>query len=99
MTFVGSLRLTMSSPPIISADGRVPRGTEVMSTSQGLVSKAHTCVLYNLNRAPDGLRRPALPCSEGTREAPSEHQMMVCSGNPYNQRLPTLNSHPQLTSV
>ena len=60
MTFVGSLRLTMSSPPIIFPGGRVPRGTGVMCTSQGLLSKAHdepaAAVPYVLNHAYDGLR-------------------------------------------
>ena len=56
MTFVGSLRLTMSSPLIISAGGRVSRGTGVMCTSQGLLSKAHDEPLYVLNHAYDGLR-------------------------------------------
>ena len=56
MTFVGSLRLTMSSQPIASAGGRVPRGTGVMCTSQGLLSKAHDEPLYVLNHAYDGLR-------------------------------------------
>ena len=56
MTFVGSLRLTMSSPPIISAGGWVLRDTGVMCTSQGLLSKAHDEPLYVLNHAYDGLR-------------------------------------------
>ena len=56
MTFVGSLRLTMSSPPIISAGGRVPRGLGVMCTSQCLLLKAHDEPLYVLNHAYDGLQ-------------------------------------------
>ena len=56
MTFVGSLRLTMSSPLIISAGGRVSRGTGVMCTSQGLLLKAHGDALYVLNHAYDGPR-------------------------------------------
>ena len=50
MTLVGSLFFTMSSPPIISAGGRVTRGTGVMCTSQGLLSKAHDEPLYVLNQ-------------------------------------------------
>ena len=80
MTFVGSLRLTMSSPPIISAGGRVPRGTGVMCTSQGLLLKAHDEPLYVLNHAYDGLR-----CGAPTviREAPLECQKIVCSAKLY----------------
>ena len=63
MTFVGSLRLTMSSLPIISAGGWVPRDTGVMCTSQGLHSKAHGGPLYLLNHAYDGVRCAA--CSDG----------------------------------
>ena len=55
MTFVGSLRLTMSSPPIISAGRRVARGTGVMCTSQGLLSKAHDKPMYVLNHVYDGV--------------------------------------------
>ena len=55
-TSVRSIRFTMSSPSIISAGGRVPRGTGVMCTSQGLLSKAHDEPLYVLNHAYDGLR-------------------------------------------
>ena len=50
MTFVGSLRLTMSSPLITSSGGRVPRGTGMMSTSQGLLLKAHGDALYVVER-------------------------------------------------
>ena len=84
MTFVGSLRLTMSSPPIISAGGWVPRDTGVMCTSQGLLLKAHDDPLYVLNHAYDGLR-----CGAPTviQEAPLECQTMVCSQKLYNQRL------------
>ena len=98
MTFVGSLRLPMSSPLIISADGRVPRGTGVMCTSQGLLSKAHDnrCSLYVLNHAYDGLR-----CGAPTviREAPLEYQTMVCSVKLHNQRLTILSTYHQLTPV
>ena len=88
MTFVGSLHLTMSSPPMISAGGWVPRGTGVMCTSQGLLSKAHDDPLYLLNHAYDGVR-----CGAPTviREAPLECQTMVWSAKLYNQRLATLN--------
>ena len=96
MTFVGSLRLTMSSPPIISAGGRVPRGTGVICSSQGLPLKAQDDPLYVLNHAYDGLR-----CGAPTviREAPSEYQMMICSAKPYNQHLATLSTHHQLTPL
>ena len=96
MTFVGSLRLTMNSPPIISAGGRVPRGTGVMCTSQGLLSKAHDDPLYLLNHAYAGVR-----CGAPTviREAPLEYQTMICSQKPYNQRLVTLSTYHQLTPV
>ena len=96
MTLVGSLCFTMSSPPITSAGGRVHRGTGVMCTSQGLLSKAHDDPLYLLNHAYDGVR-----CGAPTviQEAPSEYQMMICSEKPYNQRLTTLSSYPQLTLV
>ena len=67
MTFVGSMRLTMSSTPIISAGGRVPRGTWVMCTSQGLLSKAHDDPLYVLDHAYDGLRCDAPTVSERHR--------------------------------
>ena len=33
------------------------------------------------------------------RERPSEHQMMIYSVKPYNQRLTTLNTHQQLAPV
>ena len=94
MTFVGSLRLTMNSPPIISAGGRVPRGTGVMCTSQGLLSKAHDDPLYLLNHAYDGLR-----CGAPTviREAALEYQTMVWSAKLYKQRLATLSTYHQLT--
>ena len=95
MTFVGSLSLTMSSPPIISAGGRVPRGTGVMCTSQGLLSKGHDGPLYLLNHAYHGVR-----CGAQTviREAPSEYQMMICSAKPYNQRLACIEyTYHQLT--
>ena len=59
ITSVRSLRFTMSSPFITSAGGRVPRGTGVMATSQGLFSKAHAGPLYLLNHARDGVRRGA----------------------------------------
>ena len=55
-TSVRSIRLTMSSPPIISAGGRVLRGTGVMCTGQGLLSKAHDDPLYLLNHVYDGLQ-------------------------------------------
>ena len=87
MTFVGSLRLTMSSPPIISAGGRVLRGTGVMCTSQGLLSKAHDDPLYLLNHAYDAVP-PAV-----IREAALEYQTMVWSAKLYNQRLATLNTY------
>ena len=96
MTFVGSLRLTMSSPLIISAGGRVPRGTGVMCTSQGLLSKAHDGPLYLLNHAYDGVRCGAPMVIQ---EAPSEYQMMICSAKPYNQRLATLSTYHQLTPM
>ena len=81
MTVVGSLCFTMSSPSIISAGGRVPRGTGVMDTSQGLLSKAHDDPLYLLNHAYNGLR-----CGAPTviQEAPLECQTMVCSQKLYN---------------
>ena len=90
MTFAGSLRLTMGSPPMYSAGGRVPSGTGVMCTSQGLLSKAHDDPLYLLNHAYDGLR-----CGAPTviREAPLECQTMVCSAKLYNQGLATLRTH------
>ena len=96
MIFVGSLRLTMSSPPIISAGGRVPRGTGVICASQGLPLKAQDDPLYVLNHAYDGLR-----CGAPTviREAPLEWQTMVCSQKLYNQRLATLSTYHQLTPV
>jgi len=31
--------------------------------------------------------------SDGTRERPSEHQMIIYSAKPYNQRLTTLNTY------
>ena len=96
MTLVGSLRLTMSSLLIISAGGRVPRGTWVMCTSQGLLSKAHDEPLYVLNHAYDGLRCGALTV---IREAPLECQTMVWSAKLYNQRLATLSTHHQLTPM
>ena len=96
MTLVGSLRLTMSSPLIISAGGRVPRGTGMMCTSQGLLSKAHNEPLYVLNDAYDCLR-----CGAPTviREAPLECQTMICSAKLYNQRLATLSTYHQLTPM
>ena len=96
MTFVGSLRLTMSSPPIIFAGGRVPRGTGVMCTSQGLLSKAHYSPLYLLNHAYDGVR-----CGAPTviREAPTECQTMICSAKLCIQGLATLSTHHQLTPM
>ena len=100
MTFVGSLRLTMSSPPIISAGGRVSRGTGVMCTSQGLLSKAHDEPLYVLNHAYmllyDGLRCGAR-CSES--HPPLEYQTMICWQKLYNQRLATLSTYHQLTPL
>ena len=59
VTLVGSLRFTMSSPSMISASGRVPRGTGMMATSQGLFPKAHAGPLYLLNHARDGVQRGA----------------------------------------
>ena len=96
MTFVGSLRLTMSSPLLISTGGRVPRGTGLMCTSQGLLLKAHDDPLYLLNHAYDGLR-----CGAPTviREAPLECQTMVCSQKLYNRRLAILSTYHQLTPV
>ena len=32
-------------------------------------------------------------CLDGARERPSEHQMMIYSAKPYNQRMTTLNTH------
>ena len=94
MTLVGSLSLTMSSPPIISAGGRVPGGTGVMCTSQGLLSKAHDDPLYLLNHAYDGVR-----CGAPTviREAPLEYQTMIWSAKLYNQRLATLSKYTPLS--
>ena len=96
MTSVRSLRFTMSSPLIISAGGRVPRGTEVMCTSQGLLSKAHDGPLYLLNHAYDGVRCGAPTV---TREAPLERQKMICSAKLYNQGLATFRTHHQLTPM
>ena len=96
MTFVGSLRLTMGSPPIISAGGRVPRGTGVMCTSQGLLSKAHDGPLYLLNHAYDGVRCGA---PMAIREAPTECQTMICSAKLCIQGLATLSTHHQLTPM
>ena len=81
MTFVGSLRLTMSSPSIISAGGWVPRDTGVMCASQGLHSKPHGGPLYLLNDAYDSVR-----CGAPTviREAALEYQTMVWSAKLYN---------------
>ena len=78
MTLVGSLCFTMSSPLITFAGGRVHRGTGVMCTSQGLLSKAHDVPLYLFNHAYDGLR-----CGAPTviREAALEYQTMICSEN------------------
>ena len=72
MTLVGSLCFTMSSPPIISAGGRVPRGTEVMCTSQGLLSKAHDEQLYVLSHAYDGLRCGAPRGTTGSVRVPDD---------------------------
>ena len=96
MTFVGPLSLTMSSPPIISAGGWVPRDTGVMCTSQGLHSKAHGGPLYLLNHAYDGVR-----CGAPTviREAPLECQTIIRSAQLYNQGLATLRTHHQLTPM
>ena len=96
MTLVGSLCFTINSPPIISAGGRVPRGTGVMCTNQGLLLKAHDDPLYLLNHAYDGLR-----CGAPTviREAPLVCQTMVCSAKLYNQRLATLFTYHQLTPM
>ena len=96
MTLVESLRFTMSSSLIISAGGRVPRGTGVMCTSQGLLSNAHDDPLYLVNHAYDGLR-----CGAPTviREAPFEYQTMVCSAKLYRQRLATLSTYHQLTPM
>ena len=98
MTFVGSLRLTMSSSPIIPAGGRVPRGMtmRVMCTSQSLLSKAHDDPLYLLNHAYNSVR-----CGAPTviREAPLEYQTMICSQNLYNQRLATMCVYHQLTPI
>ena len=88
MTLVESLRFTMSSSLIISADGRDPRGTGVMCTSKGLLSKAHENPLYLLNHAYDGLRCSA-PTVIPDREAPLECQTIVCSAKLYNQGLAT----------
>ena len=65
-------------------------------TSQGLLSKAHDEPLYVLNHAYDGLR-----CGAPTviREAPLECQTMVFSQKLYNQRLATLSTYYQLTSM
>ena len=38
-------------------------------------------------------------CSNGARERPSEHQMIICSAKPYNQRLTTLSTYQHLTPV
>ena len=38
-------------------------------------------------------RRLTMPTPDGARERPSEHQMMICSTRPYNQRLTTLRAH------
>ena len=96
MTLIWSLRFTMSSPRIISPDGRVPGGTGVMCTSQGLLSNAHDDPLYLLDHAYVGVR-----CGAPTviRAAPSEYQTMICSAKPYNQRLATLSTHHQLTPL
>ena len=96
MTLVESLRFTMSSSLIISAGGRVPRGTGVMCTSQGLLSNAHDDPLYLVNHAYDGLR-----CGAPTviREAALEYQTMVWSATVYSQRLATLSTYHQLTPV
>ena len=67
MTWVGSLRFTMSSSVIMSAGSRVPRGTGVMGISQSLVSKAHDGPLYRLNHAYDAMLRR---CPRGIVRAP-----------------------------
>ena len=96
MTFVGSLRLTMSSPPIISAGGQVPRGTGVMCTSQGLLSKARDDPLYLFNHAYDSIR-----CGAPTviREAALEYQTIVWSAKLYIQGSATLSTHHQITPM
>ena len=86
----------MSSPPRSSplVDGPPElRGTGVMCTSEGLLSKAHDDPLYLLNHAYNGVR-----CGASTviQEAPSEYQMMICSAKPYNQRLAVLSAYHQL---
>ena len=63
LTFGDTAVTTMSSPPIVSAGGRVPRGTGVKCTSQGLLSKAHDDPLYLVNQAYDAVLRP--PSSDG----------------------------------
>ena len=78
MTLVGSLRFTMSSSVIMSADGRIPRGAGVMCTSQSLVSKAHDGPLHRLNHAYDDLRCDAPTVSE---VASLDCQTMVCRQN------------------
>ena len=90
-TSVRSIRFTMSSPLITSADGRDPRGTGVMCTSRVLLSKAHDDPLYLLNHAYDAVP-PAV-----IREAALEYQTMVWSAKLYNQRLATLSTYHQLT--
>ena len=50
VTLVGSLDFTTSSPAIMSAGGQVPRGTGGICTSEALVPKAHSGLLYTLNR-------------------------------------------------
>ena len=46
-----------------------------------------------------GPRRLTMHRSDGARERPSEHQMIIFSAMPYNQRLTTLNTHQWPTPV
>ena len=97
MTFVGSLRLTMSSPLIISAGGRVPRGMGMMYSSQGLLSKAHDEPLYVLNHAYDGLRCGA---PRGTVRVPDD-SLFVKTIQPapsHIEYIPPAHSHAKESS-
>ena len=61
----------------------VARSLEVMCTSQGLIPRAHTGSYYLVNHASKPCpRRLPMRCSDGARERPSEHQMMICLAEP-----------------
>ena len=92
-TSVRSIRFTMSSPSITSAGERVPRGTGVMATSQGLLSKAHDELLYVLNHAYD-----CIQCGAPTRDGDPKGTVRVPDDGLVGKTIQPAPSHIEYVS-